>query len=207
MRWRVLSGYVLRTSSFVLLLAGCGHQKPRPRRGVVERLPRLEVVAPARTAVTRKLEVAASVEPLKRVDLSARVPGVVDWMPDAVDIGRAVKKDEVLIRLAVPELRADLAQREALLAQAIGQEEQARETLAVAEREVVETQKDEKRFVAEVEFGRLRYARIQSLVRQRAQDVAVEQEAERQLAVAVAALDANRARVVTRQAKVRAATA
>src|SRR5262245_22910946 len=127
------------------LLVGCGHGKPAPGRGYVDRLPRLEVVAPRVAAVERRLELAATVEALKRVELNTRVPGIVEWLPDVIDIGKPVKKDEVLVRLAVPELRAELAQKEALLAQAVKQLAQAREAKAVAEREVVETKKDEAR--------------------------------------------------------------
>src|SRR5262249_10507284 len=133
---------------------------------------------------------------------------------DDIDIGKSVVKrdkgkdrDNVLVRLAVPELVADLTQKKALLAQAKQQEEQAREALAVAMREVEETRKDEARFLAEREYQRLRNERIQDLVRRRAQDAAVGQESQRQYEVAVAALEANRAKVATRQAKARAATA
>src|SRR5262245_54954030 len=105
--------FILLPSSFVLLLAGCGHGKAR-KRGFVERLPRLEVVQPARKHIQRRVELAATVEPLQRVDLAARVPGVVSYLPPQIDIGREVKKGEVLLRLAVPDLEAEKKYREAL---------------------------------------------------------------------------------------------
>jgi RND family efflux transporter MFP subunit len=186
---------------------GCGRPASKSRPGAPERLPRLEVVRPQRGTVERRLDLAATVEALQRVDLSARVPGVVSYLPRAVDIGRRVSKGEVLVRLAVPELEADKAYKEALLLQARKQLVQAKEALAVAQREVEETKAEEKRFQADVAYYKLRYEEARELVRGRAQAPAVEQLAARQLGSAEAALQANRAKVTTRQARVRAATA
>jgi RND family efflux transporter MFP subunit len=177
------------------------------RREAVERLPRLEVKAPDRSEVVRRLDLSATVEPLKRVELSARVPGVVDYLPDDIDIGRRVKKDDVLLRLAVPELEAEKKHKSALLEQARKQKVQADEALAVAQAELKETQREEKRYQADLAYYKLRHARIDKLVKQRAQDPAMEEEARRQVQAADAALATFRAKVLTRQAKVRAATA
>src|SRR5436305_7369287 len=107
-----------------LLAAGCGktHAGRSKRGATVERLPRVEVVQPERKRLVRRLETSATVEALKKVDLSARVPGVVSQLDDRMDIGRPVKAGEVLLRLAVPELEADRAQKEALVEQAKRQE-------------------------------------------------------------------------------------
>jgi RND family efflux transporter MFP subunit len=173
----------------------------------VDRLLRLEVVRPRQKRLQRKVELVAQVDALKRVDLAARVPGVVGWLPDSIDIGRQVHAGEVLLKLDVPDLEADRRYKEALLEQTQKQEIQAREALAVAQREVEETQKEEKRYLAESTFQRQRLTRIRSLVRDRAQDPQMAEEALRQSEAADAALDANRARVQTRQAKLRAALA
>lgn len=200
-------------------LLGCGHAGGRAKRGLVERLPRLEVVKPKRARLSRSVELAATVEALKRVDLSARVPGVVAYLPDDMDIGRKVtgpKYDpsgkliaagQVLLRLAVPDLEADRKHREAVLEQARKQKEQAEQALAVALREVEETKKENKRYEADRAYHRLRTNRVRELVRRNAQDVQLLQEAERQLEAAEAALAANEAKVLTRQAKVSAARA
>jgi RND family efflux transporter MFP subunit len=186
---------------------GCAPHGPQSRRNASERLPRLEVVQPIRAAVVRRVELAASVEAYQRVDLSARVPGVVEHLPAYIDIGKKVTAGDVLLRLTVPDLEADKKQKEALLDQARKQEVQAKEAFTVAEREVTETQKDEKRYRADVAFQTARLARIRKLVRREAQDVALQEESERQLASAEAALDANRAKVATRKARVRSAMA
>lgn len=190
------------------LTVGCVKPPAPTRRGArVERLPRLEVVQPERKRLVRRLEVSAVVEALKKVELCTRVTGVVSELDDKMDIGRAVRKGEVLCRLAVPELEVDKACKEALLEQAKKQETLAQASLVFARREVEESQAEDKRFEADVQFSRQRYVRIHELVRQRAQEVAVEQEAQRQLEAAQAALASNRVRTVKRQAKVEAAVA
>jgi RND family efflux transporter MFP subunit len=196
----------------VVAALGCGHGAPgsgaaRRLHGDEERLPRLEVVRPTHGPIERIVKLAATVEALKRVDLAARVPGVVSYLPDDVDLGRKVYKGETLLKLAVPELEAEKKNKEALLEQARKSLVLAGEALAVAQREVEETLKEEKRFAADVAYHQLRYSRIRELVRKRAQEQAVAEEAEKLLETAEAALAANRARVLTRRAKVRAAEA
>lgn len=200
-------GAALLLLSFALL-AGCGKPAAQPRRGArVERLPRLEVVQPERKRLVRRLEVSAIVEALQKVDLSARVPGVVKDFPPRIDIGYEVKKGEVLCQLAVPELEVDRSYKEALLDQAKKLEVVAAAALVVARREVEESEVEDKRFEADVQFNRLKLTRIRELVRQRAQDPAVEQETQRQYESALAALASNKVRTVKRQAKVEAAIA
>ncbi|MBY0230318.1 MAG: hypothetical protein K2W96_13625, partial [Gemmataceae bacterium] len=140
------------------VLAGCGTKaRQRSRRGDLdERLPRVEVRKPERKDIKRTLKLAATVEAYKRVDLAARVPGTVDELADRMDIGRSVKKGEVLVRLAVPDLVADRAQKRALVGQAKKAQALARESLAVAEREVEETEKDARRLKAEAAFSQQR---------------------------------------------------
>jgi RND family efflux transporter MFP subunit len=186
---------------------GCGHGPVKPPRSQDERLPRLEVVRPLRTALLRRVELAATVEPLKVIDLCARVPGIVEHLPDDVDIGRKVKAGEVLIRLGVPDLVADKKHKEALLEQARKQKAQAQEAQAVAEREVEEAQKEEKRYQAELAYQRIKHERIRGLVAAQAQDRQLQDEALRQMDAADSAWQASRAKIATRQAKARAAAA
>jgi len=191
----------------LLTLLGCGRGPSRSTNERVERPPRMEVVRPRRVSLARKLEMAATVEALKRIELCARVPGVVDYLPDEMDIGRRVAKDEVLLRLAVPELEADKKHKEALLEQARKQKVQAEEARTVAEREVEEAQRQEKRYAADYTFQGLKHERMRELVRRGAQELQMEQEARQQMDAADAALQAARAQIATRRAKVRAAAA
>src|SRR5258708_4812140 len=90
----------LLASAALAGLVGCGHVVAKPRRGAtVERLPRFEVVLPVRKRLVRKLELAATVEALKKVEIRARVPGIVKVLDDRMDIGREVKAGEVLLVL------------------------------------------------------------------------------------------------------------
>jgi RND family efflux transporter MFP subunit len=186
---------------------GCGHGAPKPHRRDNERLPRVEVVRPIQTDLERRVELAATVEALKRVDLCARVPGVVDYLPDIVDIGRPVTASEKLLHLAVPDLEADKKHKEALLEQARKQVIQADEARTVAAREVEEAQKQDQRYAADHAFQKLKFERVRELVRRGVQDQQMEQEAERQLEAADAAWQAAKAQIATRQAKARAAEA
>jgi RND family efflux transporter MFP subunit len=203
----------LRIACLLLLPAlavsvGCGQFRARPRRGaVVERLPRLEVVQPKRKRLIRTLELAATVEALKTVEISARVPGIVKILDDKMDIGREVKLGEVLLVLDVPELDADLVHKQTLRGQAEKQKRLARESWDVAVKEVEEAKKEDQRFRADVEYHRKRVARITRLVRERAQEQQVQEEAEKLLESARAAKAANQARTEKLQAKVNAAVA
>ena len=199
---------------FLLLLPalagalGCAQVVAKPKRGAtVERLPRFEVVTPQRKQLIRKLELAATVEALRKVEIAARVPGVVKVLDDKMDIGRHVKAGEVMLVLGVPDLEADLAHKKALSKQAQKQKDLARESWVVAGKEVEEAEKLDQKYHADVEYQRKRTARITALVRQRAQEALLQEEAEKQLESARATLAANRARVAKQQARVGAAAA
>jgi RND family efflux transporter MFP subunit len=165
------------------------------------------VVQPSRTNLLRRVEVVATVEPFKRVDLNARVSGVVGYLPDDIDIGRKVKRGEILLRLAVPDLVADKKHKEALHEQAKQQKIQAAEALIVAQKDVEETLAEEKRFKANLEYHKLRHAQAQELYRKNAQQLEVVQEYQKLMESAQAALLANQARARTRQARVKLALA
>src|SRR5205085_2067528 len=114
---------------------------------------------------------------------------------------------EVLLVLGVPDLEADLAHKQALVRQAQKQKQAAREAWAVAEQEVEEAKKLDQKYQADVEYQRKRTSRITSLVRQRAQEPLLQEEAEKQFESARATLAANKARVAKQLARVQAAVA
>src|SRR5262249_3923608 len=155
--------------------------------------PKLEVAEPVRKRLQRRVDLAASIEAMKKVEICARVSGVVKTLDDKMDVGRQVKAGEVMLVLDVPDLEADQAQKQAQLAQAVKMKSVAQFSLEVARKEVDESQKEDKKYEAEVEYGRSRLTRISKLVRERAQDPAVEDEARRQLKSAESALAANQA--------------
>src|SRR5919201_5115071 len=87
--------------------AGCSTHARRARHAEGDRFPRLEAVRPVKTDLDVRADLLATVEPLEKADLCARVPGVVSDLPADVDIGRPVRAGEKLLRLAVPDLEAD----------------------------------------------------------------------------------------------------
>src|SRR5262245_48673585 len=206
MRGHRLSFLVL-APCLCIAAVGCGKgvsNSPRAR-GPRDRLPRVEVVQAKRGPWQRKIDVAANIEPLQRVELSARVAGMAQIGKD-VDIGKWVKKGEILLTLDVPDLMADKRHKEAMLALARKQVEQAERAGAVARQESQEARKQEEKFIAEQEFYELRYERITGLVKVGSQDRQLAEEAKRQLDTAKAARQVARETIATREAKAEAAT-
>jgi RND family efflux transporter MFP subunit len=193
-----------------ILLSGCAIKEPKARPSEIERLPRVEVVTPLRTNIERRIEISATIEPMEQAVLSARVPGVVDYMPDDIDIGRVVKgphdgmPGEKLLTLAVPDLEAQKRYKEALLEQAKRQKAQAEEARAVGEREVVEAEKVEKRYAAEYDFAKFQHERVVQLAKTNVIQPERVQETEKQRDSAQAALHAAQAQIETRKSKLKA---
>jgi RND family efflux transporter MFP subunit len=190
-------------------MTGCGGRETKPRFSEVERLPRVEVVTPIRTILRRRIELAATIEPMEKVDLCARVPGIVGYLPEDIDIGRVVKgpregmPGEKLVALDIPDLEAQKKHKEALLEQAHKQKVQAEEARIVGEREVTEAEKQEKRFTAELAFARVQHERMTELVKTKAVQPERAQESEKQLEAAAAGAEAAKAQIDTRRAKLR----
>src|SRR5262249_29305211 len=149
--------------------AGCSPSAARKRGARVERLPKLEVVTPVRKRLQRRLELAATIEAMKKVEVCARVPGVVKTLDDKMDVGQQVKAGEVMLVLDVPDLEADRAQKKAALALAERLKRVARENWDVAVKEVDESKKEDRKYEADVEYNESRLKRISKLVRDRAQ--------------------------------------
>jgi RND family efflux transporter MFP subunit len=201
---------------------GCGAEEGRRRPADGERLPRAEVVRPAYAeTLARRVDLTATVEPLEKADLCARVPGVVSYLPGHVDIGYAVKEGEELVRLDVPDLAALKEQKAALRDLADEQLALVRRTRQVLEKEAEEAERQEERYRAEMRARADEHARVQRLVERDAQapEVAREklgfkeaaeaawQAARAQVAVKRAKLDANDAEEKVARARVKAAHA
>jgi RND family efflux transporter MFP subunit len=199
----------MRSVSLLLMLvalAGCG--SPSAPTAPRERLARVETTAPAVESLPIRVELTATVEPLYRVDVCARVNGVVaEFFPANLDIGQRVLAGAPVLRLAVPELEAQREQRLAALSQAKNQVEQATEAERVAGREVTEAELQLKRHAADVKFRQLETKRVTDLAAKGAIQPERVEEAERQLEATQAAFEAARAAVETKKAKQGAAKA
>src|SRR4051812_24225252 len=128
-----------RALSALLLagLAGCSVQPATPRR-TADRLPRVETVTPQYLAREETVELLATVEAMERSRLCAQVQGEVKGLTADIDIGRVIRKDEELLTLDIPAIKAEQASKHAQLAQARNLLEQAKEARKVATQEVAE---------------------------------------------------------------------
>src|SRR5262249_1530269 len=112
-----------------LLLAGCrppatnpGDNKPAPPPAPKAAKP---AVKPA-----RKVEQPGEVQAFEQARIYARIPGYVRARPK--DIGDRVKKGDVLAELDVPEMHAELSEKQALVVQYESQVEQAEKVFEAA---------------------------------------------------------------------------
>src|SRR5205823_1888853 len=163
-------------------------------------LPRLETVAlgkPARFAVVRSY--TATIEAFEKAELCAMVKGVADFVPDELTVGRAIKKDEPLLTLAVPDLVAERDNRTALVEQSQGAEELAVQAVDVADAEVKEYQELMQRDVAEFDYRKAQHVRISRLAKGDTLTQQAEEEAALKLHAAKAALATSQAQIVTKQ--------
>jgi RND family efflux transporter MFP subunit len=103
---------------FAALLTGCGADEPTPTGARSEGRPSLPVRAfeVSRRDLSRHIQVASPVEPLRTVQLAARTEGIVDSV--AVEIGDLVEAGQVLAEIDVSEQRAELTRAEAALREA-----------------------------------------------------------------------------------------
>lgn len=206
---RVLSRRVFSSLCTLCLCGsflGCGAPDARSRTRAADRLPRLETVEPRRELLPVRIELTATVEALEKAELCARVPGVVQtFFPPDLDIGRRVRAGEPLVQLAVPELVADLKNKEALLEQARRQKLQADQAIAVAARELDEARAQEKRYQADYAFRKDQHQRTTQLVERQALTAERAQETRSQLEAAESAWRVARAQIDTREARLGAA--
>jgi RND family efflux transporter MFP subunit len=128
---------VLAAAGAALLSAG-GCQRPAPAATPQEQAaaPRKEaavrVVKPERKTVRHPIEQPGfNIEAFQETPLYAKISGYVQkWN---VDIGDRVKKGQVLVELYVPEMVADVRQKEAAVKQAGAQVQQANAAVLTAE--------------------------------------------------------------------------
>lgn len=186
---------------------GCSHRhRAKPPVGEVDRWPRLETILPDKeTSLAVRKSYAATVEAYEKVELCAQVRGAIRSLVGDIDIGRPVRRDEVVVTLDIPDLVAEKANKEALLQQAATAKVLALRLCDVAEEEIKEVQAQLRRYQAEVEYRKLQYERVTRLAQG---DTVAKQLAEEnalQLSAAQAAWQACQVQVLTKQARLEAA--
>ena len=122
-RWFLIGGVltVLVVVALVLLLArkdgGTVEHSPMPSRTTPTRpaagVPEVTVVAVVLQRLDETARLPGELHPYLSVDLYPKVTGILQWI--GVDRGSQVKRGQVLVRLAAPELSAQRAEAEAKL--------------------------------------------------------------------------------------------
>src|SRR5712692_9822102 len=131
-RYRTVSTVLV---SLAVLAAVFLHRGPENSATPEPTLPSVVEVYPRREVLHRLIEQPGYIEGFERTDLFARIPGYVREY--RVDIGDTICKGQLLAELWVPELVADLHQKEATVTQSEAQILLAREALRAAEAAVV----------------------------------------------------------------------
>jgi HlyD family secretion protein len=116
------------------LASGC----ERPSEGKaglsVQPARSVEIIHPERGTIRRSVGEPGELEAFETTAIHAKIGGYVkNW---TVNIGAAVKKGQMLAELSVPELDAELRQKQAAVAQAIARRKQAEAGVRVAEANV-----------------------------------------------------------------------
>jgi HlyD family secretion protein len=143
--WR---GTVLWMACLAPPAAGCRHEPPPAAQAASA--PEVTAAKPERRALVLSTTQPGRIEAFERTPLFTKVAGYVEEVK--VDIGDAVRKDDVLVRIAVPELVDELHEKEALVAQAQAEVQQA-ESQITASRAAAETAQSR---IAEVDAGLIR---------------------------------------------------
>ena len=124
-----------RTGLLFLLicLAGCSRGAPPPAAPTGESsAPALTTVRPQKKTVRRVVDQPAqNVEAFQQAPLHSKIAGYVSRMN--VDIGDAVKANQVLVELSVPEMVLEVRQKAAALVQGEAEVKLADSSLAAAE--------------------------------------------------------------------------
>ena len=192
------------------LTAGCGWSagEAKPTPAASSQAPaavRVSTVTPARATIRRTTEEPGQIQPYETTPIHAKIAGYVREI--AVDIGDTIHKGQVLAELSVPELEAELQQKQALAAQARVQKAQAesavdvaRAAVASAEARVVQVQAAIRRTEADVARWQSEAQRIEQLVRERAITSTLLDETRSKLEAAQAARDEARAQVRSAEA-------
>ena len=131
-----------------MLTTGCQHAAAPER--MVASSPEVTVAKPERRVLTLSTTQPGRIEAFEQTPLFAKVAGYVEEV--RIDIGDVVKKNEVLVRLAVPELLDELHEKEALVAQAEAEVRQA-ESQITASHAAAETAQAR---IAEIDAGLIR---------------------------------------------------
>ena len=123
------------TATLLALAAGCEpSSQGESGRATPAAVMRVEIVHPERHTVRRSVGEPGELQAFETTPIHAKLAGYVkNW---SVNIGATVKKGQVLAELSVPELDAEVRQKEASVRHAVAAQEQARASIRMAEANV-----------------------------------------------------------------------
>jgi multidrug efflux pump subunit AcrA (membrane-fusion protein) len=136
---RPLPTALLALTLTALLGMTTGCQRPSPAvppqgQAATSAEAAVRVARPQRKTVRHPVEQPGfNIEAFQETPLYAKVAGYVGKWDPRYDIGRTVRRGEVLAELSVPEMEVELRQKEAAVQQAAAQVEQARAAVLVAQ--------------------------------------------------------------------------
>jgi RND family efflux transporter MFP subunit len=207
----------------VSLALGCDSIESSPSRMNRERAEaqaapvRVIPIHPARKTLTRWIELPGQIDAFEQTPVYAKVTGYVDKVE--VDVGAAVagperdadgtlvREGQVLVELSVPELKEELQQKKALIAQALAEVRQAGAAIKLAKSAAVSarTKVDEaeaaaEQVQAEFDFAQSEFTRMKDLAKRGTATSEVAEEKGKQLRAADAKRRQAQARVETARA-------
>jgi RND family efflux transporter MFP subunit len=202
--------------ALTLALGGCHHSDAYANNAKASSgntaTERVTAAKPARKTLRLETTQPAWIEPFEESPLFARVAGYVDKVH--VDIGDPVKKDQSLVTLSVPELRDDVAQKEASVGQAEAEVKQANANVEAfkaaaqsASARIAEAQADIGRSGGEYQRSTSEYERMKKLAGSGSVSERLVDEAQNQRQSAEAGRDAAQAGVQSAQAVAKEAQA
>lgn len=182
---------------------GCERLLQGNARPVSARAPsvtRVEVVHPERRTVRRVVSEPGQIQAFETTSIYAKISGhVANW---AVNIGDRVKKGQVIAELSVPEMVAEVRQKEASVEQAIAKRKQAdaaikvaEAAVAAAEAKLVEVRAGVGRAESDVARWQAEFRRVEQLFRERAQTGSLRDETRNKLHSAESTAEEEKAQV------------
>ncbi len=199
---RTLLAIGLLAAAALISVAGCRWSSSKPAAASPVRVT---AAKPVRKTLRRESVQPGQIEAFEETALFAKLPAYVEKLH--VDIGDRVEANQLLTDLSIPELKDELGQKEAALAQAGAEIDFAKAGVIAAEAAVTTAQANisaadagENRAVADVTRWQSQNARISQLVTGGSLDRKLEDETRDSLKAAEAARDEARAKVRAAQA-------
>lgn len=121
------TGLVLAGSVFASLLSGCAGQQAQAGKPPAQQTPEVAVVKAAVRNIDESLTVSSELVPFQQIDVYAKESGFVRKL--YVDYGSRVKQGQVMAVLEIPELKLQLDEDQATIADDMGQVDRARNDL------------------------------------------------------------------------------